>query len=55
MKTQAIHFHPKAHPKSETFKANASDALADAPLRIVTVRGSGYLLEAIDGTPDAEG
>lgn len=33
MKTQTIHFHPKAHPKSETFKANASDALADAPLR----------------------
>ena len=29
MKTQTIHFHPK----SETFKANASDALADAPLR----------------------
>ena len=29
MKAQTIHFHPK----SETFKANASDALADAPLR----------------------
>ena len=33
MKTQTIHFHPNAHPKSETFKTNASDALADAPLR----------------------
>ena len=29
MKSQTIHFHPK----SETFKANASDALADVPLR----------------------
>ncbi len=29
MKTQTLHFHPK----SETFKTNASDALADAPLR----------------------
>ena len=49
-------FDDEAGPNAiELYVGRLRKKLADAPLRIVTVRGSGYLLEAIDGTPDAEG
>ena len=49
-------FDDEAGPNAiELYVGRLRRKLADAPLRIVTVRGSGYLLEAIDGAPDAEG
>ncbi|MGE8250437.1 MAG: response regulator, partial [Stenotrophomonas bentonitica] len=46
-------FDDEAGPNAiELYVGRLRRKLADAPLRIVTVRGSGYLLEAHDATPD---
>jgi two-component system response regulator TctD len=51
-----VRFRRRGRPNAiELYVGRLRKKLAGAPLRITTVRGVGYLLEASDGSADADG